>query len=94
MHQSPGSVLPESGRPQGEGPASRRRGVLMPAALALLGDRAWYLPRRLRWLPGGRQSAAGRSAAGRSAVRLPGCPLPGDVTAPESGTIRRAEGLS
>jgi uncharacterized membrane protein YdfJ with MMPL/SSD domain len=29
------------------------RGVLLPATLALLGDRAWYLPRWLRWLPGG-----------------------------------------
>jgi len=25
------------------------RGVLMPAAMALLGERTWYLP---RWLPG------------------------------------------
>jgi RND superfamily putative drug exporter len=29
------------------------RGVLMPAAMALLGDRNWYLPRWLAWLPGG-----------------------------------------
>jgi RND superfamily putative drug exporter len=28
------------------------RGILLPAALALLGDRAWYLPRWLSWLPG------------------------------------------
>jgi RND superfamily putative drug exporter len=28
------------------------RGVLLPATLALLGDRAWYLPRWLSWLPG------------------------------------------
>jgi RND superfamily putative drug exporter len=27
------------------------RGILVPAALALLGDRAWYLPRWLSWLP-------------------------------------------
>jgi putative drug exporter of the RND superfamily len=27
------------------------RSVLMPAALAILGDRAWYLPRWLGWLP-------------------------------------------
>jgi putative drug exporter of the RND superfamily len=27
------------------------RMVLVPAALALLGDRAWWLPRWLRWLP-------------------------------------------
>ncbi len=28
------------------------RGVVLPAALALLGDRAWYLPAWLSWLPG------------------------------------------
>jgi putative drug exporter of the RND superfamily len=28
------------------------RGILVPAAMALLGDRCWYLPRWLRWLPG------------------------------------------
>jgi putative drug exporter of the RND superfamily len=28
------------------------RGVVLPAALALLGERAWYLPRCLSWLPG------------------------------------------
>jgi RND superfamily putative drug exporter len=27
------------------------RSVLMPATLAILGDRAWYLPRWLDWLP-------------------------------------------
>jgi putative drug exporter of the RND superfamily len=30
------------------------RGILLPAALALLGDRSWYLPGWLGWLPGGR----------------------------------------
>jgi RND superfamily putative drug exporter len=25
--------------------------VLVPAALSLLGERAWWLPRWLRWLP-------------------------------------------
>jgi RND superfamily putative drug exporter len=29
------------------------RGVLMPAAMSLLGERNWYLPRWLAWLPGG-----------------------------------------
>jgi len=28
------------------------RGVVLPAALALLGERAWYMPAWLRWLPG------------------------------------------
>jgi RND superfamily putative drug exporter len=32
------------------------RGVLMPAAMSLLGDRNWYLPGWLSWLPG-RQKA-------------------------------------
>ena len=27
------------------------RGVLLPAVMTVLGDRNWYLPRRLRWLP-------------------------------------------
>jgi uncharacterized membrane protein YdfJ with MMPL/SSD domain len=27
------------------------RGVLLPATMKLLGDRNWYLPRALRWLP-------------------------------------------
>jgi len=27
------------------------RSILVPAAMALLGDRNWYLPRWLQWLP-------------------------------------------
>jgi RND superfamily putative drug exporter len=27
------------------------RGVLLPASMKLLGERNWYLPRRLEWLP-------------------------------------------
>ena len=38
------------------------RGVLMPAAMALLGDRNWYLPRWLAWLPGGQ---------GRHSIKAP-----------------------
>ena len=39
------------------------RGVILPAALALLGERAWYLPRWLAWLPGrGRASPASQRA--------------------------------
>jgi len=30
------------------------RGILVPAALALLGERSWYFPRWLEWLPGWR----------------------------------------
>ena len=47
------------------------RGVLLPAALALLGERTWYLPRWLGWLPGGGPAAAVTgpdTPAGRSAV--------------------------
>jgi RND superfamily putative drug exporter len=28
------------------------RGILLPASMKLLGERNWYLPRRLEWLPG------------------------------------------
>jgi uncharacterized membrane protein YdfJ with MMPL/SSD domain len=28
------------------------RGILVPAAMTLLGNRCWYLPRWLSWLPG------------------------------------------
>ena len=27
------------------------RAVLLPAAMKLLGERNWYLPKRLEWLP-------------------------------------------
>ncbi len=42
------------------------RGILVPSALALLGERAWYLPRWLAWLPWGR---AADSAAAESGER-------------------------
>jgi RND superfamily putative drug exporter len=32
------------------------RGVLMPAAMSLLGERNWYLPGWLSWLPGGQKA--------------------------------------
>ncbi len=47
------------------------RGVLMPAAMALLGERTWYLPRWLGWLPGGRAAAPARPAAPRPEAPLP-----------------------
>jgi putative drug exporter of the RND superfamily len=40
------------------------RGVLMPAAMSLLGERNWYLPRWLAWLPGGRGRHAAAEVAG------------------------------
>jgi putative drug exporter of the RND superfamily len=39
------------------------RGVLVPAAMALLGDRCWYLPRWLRWLPGRTAQTASTAVA-------------------------------
>ncbi|MEU8826325.1 MMPL family transporter [Streptomyces sp. NPDC048636] len=45
------------------------RGVLLPAAIALLGRRSWTLPRRPRWLPGGRGD---RSPAGPTDAPRPG----------------------
>src|SRR3712207_1824661 len=50
------------------------RMVLVPAAMALLGHRAWWLPRALRWLPvldvegTGLERSAGPAPAGRVAV--------------------------
>jgi len=35
------------------------RGILVPASLALLGERSWYLPRWLSWLPGRQGSQPG-----------------------------------
>jgi uncharacterized membrane protein YdfJ with MMPL/SSD domain len=49
------------------------RGILVLAAMALLGDRCWYLPRWLGWLPGRNAQVARiapsgpRHAADRSA---------------------------
>ena len=37
------------------------RGVVLPAALALLGERAWYLPAWLSWLPGRSLACEGSS---------------------------------
>jgi putative drug exporter of the RND superfamily len=42
------------------------RGVLVPAAMKLLGDRNWYLPRWLAWLPDAHvEGAPGRAVAAR-----------------------------
>jgi putative drug exporter of the RND superfamily len=50
------------------------RMVLMPAAMALLGDRAWWLPRWLSWLP--HVDVEGRALEQREAPR-PAAPVPG-----------------
>jgi uncharacterized membrane protein YdfJ with MMPL/SSD domain len=48
------------------------RGVLMPAAMALLGERCWYLPRWLAWLAGTPQPASTASphSGQRNGLRL------------------------
>jgi uncharacterized membrane protein YdfJ with MMPL/SSD domain len=44
------------------------RGILLPAAMTLLGDRNWYLPRWLAWIPRLQlEAAAPRPAAGQQA---------------------------
>ena len=52
------------------------RGVLLPATLALLGERAWYLPSWLEWLPGGR--------------RMPAAPAQSRREVPEGGAAQAA----
>ena len=46
------------------------RGILLPATLALFGERAWYLPRALSWLPGRSRTAP----AAPSAPAVPAAP--------------------
>src|SRR5580693_5381477 len=46
------------------------RGILLPAAMALLGERSWSLPRWLGWLPGG----GARHGAGVPAGPVPAGP--------------------
>ncbi len=61
------------------------RGVVLPACLALLGERAWYLPRWLSWLPG--RSLACEGAERASQPGEPGQPGsdPRDADQPTSG---------
>jgi uncharacterized membrane protein YdfJ with MMPL/SSD domain len=47
------------------------RGVLLPASMKLLGERNWYLPRALAWLPA--STATGRGDRAEPAI---GTPLP------------------
>jgi hypothetical protein len=51
------------------------RGVLLPAAMTLLGDRCWYLPRWLSWLPGRTPASSGSTKSGRPV----GAPPQGEV---------------
>jgi RND superfamily putative drug exporter len=45
------------------------RGILLPAAISLLGERCWYLPRWLAWLPGRPLSAGSPVAAAARPAR-------------------------
>ncbi len=47
------------------------RGVCVPAALALLGERSWYLPRWLGWLPRGLSEPGPAAAGGRLPPQRP-----------------------
>jgi uncharacterized membrane protein YdfJ with MMPL/SSD domain len=54
------------------------RSILVPAAMKLLGDRNWYLPRWLRWLPDLR-------VEGAPAPTTPPAGAPGPVGVPSVG---------
>jgi RND superfamily putative drug exporter len=45
------------------------RGILLPALMSLLGERCWYLPSWLSWLPGRRNGLASRQPAGMEEAR-------------------------
>ena len=65
------------------------RGVLLPACLALLGERSWYLPRWLGWLPGGGSPADGTAPAGMGEPgpgRPRRCPAPGAAVTREDAS--------
>jgi RND superfamily putative drug exporter len=49
--------------------------VLVPAALALLGGRAWWLPRWLRWLPALDVEGAGLAGGAGPAPAAQGQPV-------------------
>jgi RND superfamily putative drug exporter len=64
------------------------RGILTPAALALLGERAWSLPRWLAWLPG-KGAGAGQPAAPQPAQTQHGAAQPVAAVSPETAGIAR-----
>ncbi|CAA9549240.1 MAG: Integral membrane protein [uncultured Thermomicrobiales bacterium] len=55
------------------------RSILVPSAMALLGDRNWYLPKWLTWLPD---------------LRVEGAPLPAPKLAPVSSPTPMPEGAA
>jgi len=51
------------------------RGILVPAALVLLGERSWYFPDWLEWLPGWRLEPSGSEPLASAPVLQPAPPL-------------------
>ena len=58
------------------------RGVVLPAALAVLGERAWYLPAWLSWLPGRSLACEGTPVPAAQPAPAPE-PAPTPAPAPE-----------
>jgi RND superfamily putative drug exporter len=54
------------------------RGILLPAALTMLGERSWQVPRWLSWLPGRPVPPAGASEAGAVGASTAGTSAPAD----------------
>ena len=67
------------------------RGVLLPAAMTLLGDRCWYLPRWLSWLPG--RTGAAPSRRERPQGALAASPGPGGNWATR-GAVAAGRGIA
>jgi RND superfamily putative drug exporter len=66
------------------------RGILVPATLAMLGERAWYLPRWLAWLPAGLGGERGDDQDATLAGAGP-VPVDNDEDArPAEGALNRA----
>ena len=71
------------------------RMVLVPAALALLGERAWWLPRWLRWLPVLDVEGAGaRAGAGPRDDGRPSSAAPERVASGDGAQRRRGDRCS
>ena len=72
------------------------RGVLLPASMAVLGDRKWYLPSWLEWLPHiGDESAAPppREPPGSPTSRPP-CPRASDTALPSGLAPHASDNLT
>jgi RND superfamily putative drug exporter len=65
------------------------RGVLLPSVMALLGDRNWYLPRWLSWLPTSAGPADPGGSAGPGAIPPPANPAPEPAPAAPLAPARR-----